>query len=162
VRALLLVVATAAAASGCSPGGGGAAVVRWRLIDARTGAPAPGCEVYDEARRELLVRVDQIRLEVADAASGAPVACASCLFACAPLEGTTTFELPTGNYRFALAALRCGALVGDAPPPVVRSVQRGEITNLSAIGVTIPTCARTPAACPDADAGRFACADGGP
>lgn len=137
-------------ACGCTSGSGGAAVVRWRLIDTETGMPMPGCDVPTQSPR---AHADQIRLHWAGADTG------HVDFDCAPLEGTTAFEIGAGSYRFSVEALRCGATVGSSPPPVVRTVARGEITNLSAIGISVSPCVRTPAACGDPPAN--ACPDGG-
>jgi hypothetical protein len=143
-------------ATACTSGNGGAAVVRWRLVDSETGMPMPGCDVPQSSTR---AHADQIRLRLTDAVAGIDVDCKSCLFDCAPLEGTTAFEIGAGTYRFSVEALRCGRTVGSAPPPVVRTVQRGEITNLSAIGIAVPPCERTPATCDAPPPGS--CADGG-
>ncbi len=167
MRRLLTTWLLGLAAAGCSNGDGGAVVVRWRLIDASTGGAAAGCDV-DDAPASIKVHVDQMRLLIfpagsstADGGAGA-LDCASCRFPCAPLEWTTNFEIPEGTWRFSLLASSCGVPVGNAPPPVVRSVTRGQITNLNAIGVSMPPCTLAPTACPDGGAPIvLGCSDGG-
>jgi hypothetical protein len=146
IAALIIAVA------GCAPGSGGAVVVRWRLIDSSTGGAAAGCDVVNPGA-SVSAHVDHMRLRIAAAVApdggGGVLDCPSCLFPCAPLEWTTNFEIPEGDYRFSLEASSCGVPVGNSPPPVIRAVRRGEITNLNAIGIDVAPCTVTPAACPD-------------
>ena len=121
----------------CSADDGGAVVARWRLIDAPTGVLETGCRDSDPAER-INVTVDHVRLRVLPADPALPEpACPTCTAPCGELEATTAFEIPEGRYLFRLEALACGATVGDSPPPVERTVVRGEITNLSVIGISI-------------------------
>ncbi|MSP59759.1 MAG: hypothetical protein EXR72_05345 [Myxococcales bacterium] len=158
-----------AAFAGCAPGGCpasaggkcGAALVRWKLFDAATGLASSGCRVEDRAAGTK-ADVDIVALHAVEVASGSDSFPLGYEFACPLLEGTTRFELPQGTYRFSIEARACGKTpVGDAPPPVTRTVLHGEITNLSVIGIQIPPCTRTPI-CPDGG-GQVAisCLDGG-
>jgi hypothetical protein len=148
----------------CASGDGGAVVVRWRLIDSSTGGAATTCDLEDP-QAKVSVRVDTMRLAIfpASAPDGGvtEVPCPSCVFPCAPLEWTTNFEIPEGSYRFALEARACGVVVGNSPPAMLRSVQRGEITNLDAIGVAMPPCTVTPTTCPDGGVTITTTCDGG-
>jgi len=158
-------IALALVVGACATGDGGAVVVRWRLIDASTGGAASNCDVVDpSASIDLTVDEMRLRIELASAPDGgaSELDCASCTFPCAPLEWTTDFEIPEGSYRFSLEARRCGVPVGNAPPAVVRAVRRGEITNLNAIGISVPPCTVTPASCPDGGPPiGTSCVDGG-
>lgn len=145
---------------GCSGGERGAVVVRWKLIEGATGTQPASCHGVDVpagaccgvihgATDSRAVLVDHIRLRAERSVDGGEVLadCPSCCFSCAPLEHTTQFELPPGDYRLSLEALRCGQLVGYTPPAQVRTVNAGEITNLSAVEILIPPETDTPATC---------------
>ena len=117
----------------------GAAVVRWRLALSSTGVSVAGCQLVDSSSF-VAVAVDDMalvaqRLDVAAEPLTFP-------FRCGPTEGTTPFTIPTGTYAFSLHALACGGSlpVGYAPPPQVRDVRAGEVTNLNAVEILIPPC----------------------
>lgn len=158
----LLLFALGASASGCSGGDRGAVVVRWKLIEGATGTQPSSCHGVDvpsgaccgaihAGSDSRAVLIDHIRLRAARIVDGGEVevGCPSCCFSCAPLEHTTQFELPPGDYRLSLEALRCGRLVGYTPPAQVRTVHAGEIANLSAIEILLPPETDTPALCDD-------------
>jgi hypothetical protein len=109
--------------------------VRWRLVSAASGAPAPGCLVSSDGRNS--VSVEQVELVVRDP-GGNVVTCDSCRFPCAPLEGTTRFSIPEGSYSFAVRGIKCGGTVGFSTPAVVRAIRAGGVTNLNAIEILIP------------------------
>ena len=131
--ALLWVVAASACAADSEVG---AVVVRWRLLDGASGQLS-GCTVGAAGSS---LTVEQIALEISQL-DGTPVTCDSCVFTCGPLEGTTRFSIRANqSYLFRLRALSCGQPVGDSPPPVVRNVKPGEVTNLNAVEILIPPC----------------------
>ena len=144
---------------GCAPERGGAVVFRWRLVDALTGTIRPSCSVCVtvEPGKEcdgLDVRVEEVRLHVVDQA-GDEVPCSdrSCRPPCSALEWTTQFEVRPGEHRFSLEALVCRRPVGLTPPPVVREIQRGSITNLNAVEILLPAgTPPSPKQCPDGGA----------
>lgn len=167
IRPLALAIAATLGGGGCVGGDGGAVVVRWKVIDQRTGAEPSGCKRAVAERGSCCIDVgqdviiDTVRLLVlSDGDGGAAVfPCASCCSTCSAFEHTTRFELPPATYRLSLEALRCGAPVGQTPPGVVRSVRAGEVTNLNAVEILIPAGTTTPAVC--GDGGAPGCSDGG-
>lgn len=155
-------LALALCVAGCSPGSGGAVVMRWRFIDAPTGLLASGCRITD-GPEQTDVTVKEVRLRVVPVDSSLPEqGCTTCTQPCTRLEATTDFEIPEGRYYFSLEARSCCHTIGDSPPPVERTVLRGEIANLYVIGISIapgtqlPTGCdplAPPAGCPDASLG---------
>lgn len=142
VAFLALLVALLVA--GCSsPGDGGAILVRWRLLVGPTGVPHSDCSI-SEPSLGINIVVDTLRLMVSALSPVPPDAGVVELpsFRCIASEGTTPFKIPPGDYQIRLAAYACDGQrsVGLSPPPLVRSVRLGEITNLGAIGILIPPC----------------------
>jgi hypothetical protein len=130
--------------TGCSaPGDGGAVLVRWRLLVGPTGVPRSDCRIR-EPRLNIDIEVDTLQLMVSPLPPAAPDAGVVELppFRCNASEGTTPFRIPPGDYQMRLEAFACeGARrVGLSPPPLIRTVRVGEITNLGAIAILIPPC----------------------
>jgi hypothetical protein len=172
-------IVIALALAGCAPktcpsGGCGAAVVRWRLVDAATGATGDGCnldthvrDAKDPKRAEecdaVSVHLAGMKLRIVTAGDGGDVEarCDTCRFSCAPREWTTAFEIPAGTYRFSLVALGCDQNpLGGSPPAVVRTVRSGEITNLNSIAISFAPGTSDPPSCRDADAAEPCRGDG--
>jgi hypothetical protein len=130
--------------AGCSaPGDGGAVLVRWRLLVGPTGVPRPDCSI-NEPSLGINLTVDTLQLVVSALPPAPPDAGVVPLppFRCIASEGTTPFKIPPGDYQMRLEAYACDGQrsVGLSPPPLVRSVRLGEITNLGAIAILIPPC----------------------
>lgn len=124
--------------------GGGAVVARWRLVDATTGQPRGSCEVVNPSPgAQIDVIVDTVRVVVRALEDNHEIDCPHCEFACGALEGTTSFSFEEGVYSIGVEARSCGVPVGHPPAPVVRRIRKGEVTNLSALGILIPPCERT-------------------
>jgi hypothetical protein len=140
LRTLVLLALLGAACS--SPGDGGAVLVRWRLLVGPTGVPHSDCSI-SEPSLGIDVTVDTLRLIVSDLPPAPPDEVVTLPpFRCIASEGTTPFKIPPGDYQLRLQAYACGGQrsVGLSPPPLVRSVRLGEITNLGAIAILIPPC----------------------
>ena len=164
--------------AGCSRDKG-AVLVRWRIVDSSTvqglgQCREPGsatalkresnacCGSVSSQRMGSVPRdiiIDHIRLRArrigdVDQPSAMDVACATCCFTCSPFEKTTDFELSAGTYKLWIEALRCGVVVGSAPPAVVREVVGGGIVNLNSIEIRIDP-ETMPGGC--AESGSSAC-----
>ena len=140
-----LALALLALVSACSETdtGGGAVVARWRLVDATTGQPRGSCDVFNATpSAQINLVVDTVRVVVRDLDGNEP-ACSHCEFDCRILEGTTSFSFADGLYSIGIEARSCGVPVGHPPAPVVRRIRKGEVTNLSALGILIPACEHT-------------------
>ena len=129
---------------GCSAqGDGGAVLVRWRLLVGPTGVPRSDCRIR-EPSLGIDIEVDTLQLVVGALPPAPPDVGVVALppFRCIASEGTTPFKIPPGDYQMRLKAYACNGQrsVGLSPPPLVRSVRLGEITNLGAIAILIPPC----------------------
>ena len=132
---------------GCSSNRVGAVAFRWRIIDGVEGAILDDrCDVCVTSGAircdKIQVFVAAVELKIADAMSGADLACRSCKVACSSsgFEATTAFELKEVSYFFSLDALDANGLrIGQSntPIPLRRDVRHGAITNLGAIEILI-------------------------
>ena len=156
--------------SACSGGDRGAVVVRWRLIDSTTGSPASSacgvqcaigtsldgsfCCASVGGRDILIDHVELVAIPLGSDGGAVAADCKSCRFACNPSESTTQFELTPGDYLLSLRAVRCGLVVGNTPPGVIRTVRAAEITNLNAVEVLLMPPPMNPlVSCSTADGG---------
>ena len=159
-RRAVAVAAAAAAAlalsalAGCNQGADGAVSVRWRIVDLTTsidydpranaqadGSCAGPLDATDAGPVPEWV-VHNVRLALADPASGAPVAVdpGYVIFSCRQREATTSFHIPLGRFAIDLCAFSSNPAVCDegvTPPPQIRIVKKAEIINLDVIEIGV-------------------------
>lgn len=138
---------------GCLEIDGAAAEVAWVLRDSRQRAAK--CD--GEALRTLGQTISKIRLRIqpVDSTGGLGEdlceagAVKGCEFSCRSLGGTTPFSIPVGegadsaDYFFSLAPLTAdGTAIGPdvvaVPPPIRRTVRKGDLTDLGLWMLVIP------------------------
>jgi hypothetical protein len=148
--------------AGCQ-GNGGAISVRWRIVDISTGsafdpgqikAPDGSCclcrtssacatVLTAQGPCENTWQIESVTVQLADAVTGVPVGTNLPSFACSDREKTTAFALPPGTFAISLAARN---QIGDGmtvaapvavPPPVVRTIVKGEVVNLDVIEIGV-------------------------
>ena len=144
------------AGGACSgQGDNGAALVRWRITTTSKGDVTQSLCSFSDPPSFINVAIDQVELVADRLDAVAPTPPND--FPCVASEGTTGFIIPVGTYAFSLRALACGGTlpVGFVPPPQIRDVRAGEITNLNAIEILIPPC--TAITCADAGNRMAAC-----
>jgi len=134
----------------CEEVRGGAVEIRWDIRNAK--GERIGCEGDgDDAGARQLLKLDQLffKLELIPSPKGEDPCDkgADCRFECVTggseiLPGTTPFTIPEGQYLMTAYALGYSAAFPDgkrlaaaqgvvAPPPVLRLVAEGEITDLN-------------------------------
>ena len=113
--------------AGCVAVEGGAIEAAW-VINAAVGGVRISCECAQITSVDIVV--------VPQSGTDTPCAGDDCRFSCRRGVGTTRFAISEGNYVISLAGVdssgvRLTAAEGlTTPPPIVREVRRGELTNL--------------------------------
>jgi hypothetical protein len=145
---------------GCSTGTEGAVSFRWRILDQCTGEsfdPANNADSMTGActhsnDNNTGWRVDSVQLGALNHDHVDACTPSLCVFPCKQREATTAFEIPAGIYSLSVAATLTtdggtSVCLASTPPPLVRSVNSAEITNLDVIQIDVFTGCAAPAGC---------------
>lgn len=152
-RSFLLLLAGALLVGACVQIDGGAVEARWDLqygIDDCTppGASDPLCKRGNRTSCALS-NIATIEFVLTPVRGGKDPCLADpgvCRFDCERKVGTTTFFAPEADYSISLRARDPeGKILGPAdgltaPPPILRQVRTGELTNLNVNLIIVETC----------------------
>jgi hypothetical protein len=141
----LILASVLAALAGCSEGDLGAVSVRWRIVDLQTSIGYDPKSLPDVGNGSCPGPgwvVDNVRIQVKDPITGAPVPVQMkfVIFTCRQREATTSFNIPLGRFAFDLCAFSSDPQICDegvTPAPLIRTVKQAEIINLDVIEIGV-------------------------